>query len=246
MKNILQKTLILSTTVLLINCADDIEIPASLTAPVAKDDNATVSSGSSTTIKVLSNDSPSENRVLDTSSIIITTDVKEGATVVNSNGTVTYTSDGVFTGTETFLYTVKDTNGTTSNKATVRVTISTDTTATDTTATNTTATNTTATDTKEEVVVTKTAPKAINDSSSTTQGTAITISLLDNDIDNGDGLNKITIIQDTKNGTVILNANGTATYTSTSTFTGTDTFTYQVSDRNGLNSNTATVTITVT
>jgi len=222
----IQQTLIISTLLLFMGCGDDIKITSSVTAPVAKDDKASLASGASIQIDILSNDRASDGRTLDTSSVNITSDVKEGATVLANNGTVTYTSDGVFVGSETFTYTVKDTNSTTSNKATVTITIS-----------------ETTTSPTEEIV--NTAPTAVNDTATTSTGVQISIDVLNNDVNNGGGLADISIVRDSNNGVSIANNNGTVTYIPNSAFTGVDTFTYQVQDDDGLVSNTATVTITV-
>src|SRR5262245_50807139 len=90
------------------------------------------------------------------------------------------------------------------------------------------------------------APVAGNDSLSTAQNTALTISvanLLANDSDaNGDPLSLASFGQP-GHGSLVDNGNGTLRYTPTSGFTGSDSFTYVVTD--GALTSTATVTMTV-
>jgi hypothetical protein len=88
------------------------------------------------------------------------------------------------------------------------------------------------------------APVAVDDSSATSLGTAVTIDVLANDTDgNGDPLTVLDLTLP-GNGTAVL-VSGEVVYTPNATFTGTDTFTYRASD-GALPSNSATVTVTVT
>ncbi len=99
------------------------------------------------------------------------------------------------------------------------------------------------------ITVTDRAPVAANNSYTTVENTALTVSATtgvltgDSDAD-GDSLTAA-IVAKPSHGTVTLNANGSFTYTPANNFTGTDAFTYQANDGT-LASNTATVTITVT
>ncbi|NEU06694.1 hypothetical protein GZH53_00055, partial [Flavihumibacter sp. R14] len=73
------------------------------------------------------------------------------------------------------------------------------------------------------------APVAVNDTYTTAEETAITITAPgilanDSDIDN-DPLTAIKVT-DPANGTVVLNADGSFTYTPNANFNGTDSFTY--------------------
>ena len=90
------------------------------------------------------------------------------------------------------------------------------------------------------------APTAVNDSSTTTQDTPVTINVIANDTDPDGTIDPatVTITGVAGYGTAIANANGTVTYTPTTGFTGTDTFTYTVKDNDGATSNGATVTVT--
>ncbi|EKD10465.1 Ig-like domain-containing protein [Limnospira platensis] len=90
--------------------------------PIANDDNATVRTGNTVTINVLSNDSdPDGVLVPDTVTVVDLPDY--GNITVNPNGTITYSHDGSSTGTDSFTYTVEDDDGAISNLANVSITI---------------------------------------------------------------------------------------------------------------------------
>ena len=71
-----------------------------------------------TTITVLGNDSDVDG---DTLSVTSASDPANGTVVINPDGTIGYTPDADFTGTDTFTYTISDGNGGT-DTATVTVT----------------------------------------------------------------------------------------------------------------------------
>lgn len=86
-------------------------------------------------------------------------------------------------------------------------------------------------------------PVAVNDGFALIAGATISGNVLSNDRDaNGDAL-AATLSSGPKNGTLLLNKDGTFSYKATSGFVGTDTFTYAASD--GKASSTATVTLQV-
>jgi hypothetical protein len=114
-------TLFLSLFVLL-GC-ENIDINSPIIAPIASNDTSSLSTGGSVVINILSNDTPSTGKTLNTTSVTIIRNVTKGSTVINQDGSIQYISDGVYVGTETFTYTVKDNKGTLSNEATVTVTI---------------------------------------------------------------------------------------------------------------------------
>lgn len=93
------------------------------------------------------------------------------------------------------------------------------------------------------------APVANNDTATTNEDTAVTISVLANDTD-ADG--NTTILSETlaiatapSNGTILVNEDGTLTYTPNLEFFGSDSFTYTVQDNQGATSNTGTVSLSV-
>lgn len=96
-------------------------------APVAEDDYATVTrnigtSSNAVTINVVANDSDVDGN-LDPNTVTLTSDPRKGVAVNNNNGTITYTPNAGKRGSDAFGYTVDDTDGATSNEATVRVDI---------------------------------------------------------------------------------------------------------------------------
>ncbi len=89
----------------------------------ANDDTANVNSNSSVTIAILDNDSPGQGEMIDTGSVIMITDPTNGSVVINADGSVNYTPDTDFGGSDSFTYTVDNSAGTTSNTATVSIDI---------------------------------------------------------------------------------------------------------------------------
>ncbi len=73
--------------------------------PFAADDTATTPEGQPVTINVLANDIDGNGDPL---TLVSVTDPPHGTTVGNGDGTVTYTPDLFFTGTDTFDYTIRD------------------------------------------------------------------------------------------------------------------------------------------
>jgi hypothetical protein len=87
-------------------------------APVTTDDTGSTTSGGSTTIDVLANDSDADGDALSAS---IATPPSGGTAVVNADGTITYTANDDFKGTDTFTYAASD--GFVSTPGTVTVTV---------------------------------------------------------------------------------------------------------------------------
>lgn len=85
--------------------------------PSSVDDTATTDGTSPVNIRVLANDSDIDG---DTLNVVDVTQGKDGAVVVNSDKTVTYTPGRQFQGSDSFTYTISDGQGGT---ATARVTI---------------------------------------------------------------------------------------------------------------------------
>ncbi|GAB5518512.1 MAG: hypothetical protein RhofKO_07630 [Rhodothermales bacterium] len=187
-------------------------------APTATDDGVTTAEDTAITIDVLANDIDSDG-TLDATSVTLTTPPTNGDTSVNNDGTITYFPDGGFTGTDSFVYTVDDDDGATSNPATVTVTVE----------------------------AGNNAPVAADDAATTDEDVAVTIDVLSNDTDSDGTLDAASVAIGTAptNGNTTVNADGTIAYTPSTNFNGTDTFTYTVSDDDGAPSNAATVTVTV-
>ncbi len=182
-------------------------------APVAADDTAIISEDTPITIAVLTNDKDADHDPL---TVVSVTDPAHGSVVINPDGTVTYTPDANFIGTDTFEYTVSDGHGGT-DTAIVTITVN----------------------------PINDAPVAVNDARTTPEDTLVIIDVLTNDSDpDGDALTVIST-STPANGNAVINANGTVNYTPNANFNGTDSFTYTISDGQG-GIATATVSITVT
>jgi hypothetical protein len=185
-------------------------------APVAVNDAATTNAGVAAIIPVAANDTDADGTV-DPATVAIKTAPVNGTAVANPAGTVTYTPNAGFVGTDSFTYTVKDNLGAESNAATV------------------------------SVDVINTPPVAVNDSATTTLNKSIVINVLANDTDAEGNIAPATVAIGTPaNGTAVLNSGGTVTYTPGVNFSGADSFTYTVQDALGLTSNIATISVTVT
>ena len=141
-----------------------------------------------------------------------------GTVDLNLNGTFTYTPNANFTGTDTFIYEVRDLLGR-SDLGLVTI----------------------------NVAPINDAPVANNDTYSTNEDTQLDVLLpgiLGNDLDVENDALTITLIADVTNGTLTLNQDGSFTYIPVLNFNGTDTFTYLINDGE-FDSNVATVTLNV-
>jgi len=187
-------------------------------APVANDDSGTTDEDTSVNIDLTTNDTDIDGTI-NVASIVITSDPSNGSLVVNANGTVDYTPNTNYNGSDSFTYTVEDNDGLVSNEATVSLTIN---------------------DVNDP-------PVAVNDSGTTDEDTALNIDLTSNDtdLDGTIDVTSIVIISDPSNGSLVVNADGTVDYTPDLNYNGSDSFTYTVQDDDGHVSNVATVNLTV-
>ncbi|AWI24425.1 hypothetical protein HYN49_00135 [Flavobacterium pallidum] len=203
--------------------------------PVASNDTANVTEDQSVNIPVLANDTFGPDGP-STGAIVIATPAANGTATVNNNGTpndptddtIDYTPNADFNGSDSFTYTITDSNGDTST-ATVNVTIAPDAPGVD-------------------------SPLAVNDTVTTGEGFGVTVSVLVNDSFGADGPSVGAITAGpAANGSVSVNTNGTPndptddtiTYVPNPNYNGTDSFTYTICDADGQCA-TATVTVTVT
>ncbi len=139
-------------------------------------------------------------------------------------GTASVAGDGKITytavaaGTYTFQYTVADNDGARSNAATVTV-----------------------------VVSSNLSPLANADSAETSQDTAVTIAVLDNDSDPDGKLDKGSVLIDSPpdNGAATVKGDGKVDYQPVAGFVGSDAFSYTVADNDGARSAPAAVSIVV-
>ncbi|WOE28734.1 Ig-like domain-containing protein [Acinetobacter towneri] len=187
-------------------------------APVANDDTATVDEGDTVVITVKGNDTDAEDGT-PAGVVTIVGAPANGTVTVNANGTVSYVHDGSETSSDSFTYTVIDSNGVVSNTATVNITVN----------------------------PVNDAPVANDDTATVDEGDTVVITVKGNDTDAEDGTpaGVVTIVGAPANGTVTVNANGTVSYVHDGSETSSDSFTYTVTDSNGVVSNTATVNITI-
>ena len=184
----------------------DINVPLSPTmldfkayfnnAPVAVDDSTSTNEDTPVTVNVVSNDTDAENDPLTVSAVTQGTN----GTVTFAAGSVTYTPNANYNGTDSFAYTAND--GTAdSNVATVTI----------------------------GVAAVNDAPVAVDDSTSTNEDTPVTVNVVSNDTDaENDPLTVSAVTQGT-NGTVTFAA-GSVTYTPNANYNGTDSFTYTAND----------------
>lgn len=90
-------------------------------APVAVNDTAETMQDTAVTVDILANDSDSDG-TLDPATVNVSS-ASNGTVVVNVDGSITYTPNSNFSGTETLTYQVKDNDGAPSNSATVTITV---------------------------------------------------------------------------------------------------------------------------
>jgi len=187
--------------------------------PLAKNDAASVNQGGNVVINVASND-VSFIGTLDLTSIVITQAPTHGTTVINNNGTITYTNDGKSWPNDIFAYSIKNAAGNVSTAASVKVTIN----------------------------PVNQAPKAVDDTVSVVRSATrnIAIAANDTDVENQLDFTTITFTQQPTHGTISMNLNGTVKYINDGTTATSDSFKYTIRDLAGNISNEATVTITIT
>jgi hypothetical protein len=182
------------------------------TPPLAVPDTIEVAEDGSVNFDPAANDSDGDGQAVSVS--LIATDPANGTAMIETDGTVTYTPDGDFNGSDQFEVTVTDGAGGFANSL-VDVTV---------------------TPVDDD-------PQAINDAAVAQVGTTVTIDLVANDVDvDGDPLSIIAIGATSDGGFVVNNNDGTVDYTAPSA-TGTDTFTYTIDDGNGGPTSIATVTV---
>lgn len=193
---------------------DDVVEPDLGITAEANDDSKTTTENTPVTISVLSNDKGTGNEIISVST------PSNGTAVSNSNGTITYTPNTGFTGTDSFTYTIiDDVNHSSVGNVTITV-----------------KTNDNGGGNENS------APNANNDSQTTNMNDVANIDVLSNDTDVDNDNLTITSVSNVSNGTISTDGSS-VTYTPNTLFIGTETFTYTVSD--GEASSTATVTITV-
>jgi hypothetical protein len=181
--------------------------------PIANPDTADVDEDGSVTIDVLANDTDPDTPVEELE--VIDATAPNGEVEINDDGTLEYTPDPDFNGTDVITYTVTDPDG---NTATGTATV--------------------------EVAPVNDAPVAEDDTASTDEGETVTIDVLANDSDVEDGNDLDVTSASASNGDVTINDDGTLDYTPDAGFSGPDSITYTVTDSDGA-TDTALVSVTV-
>ncbi|WP_312370716.1 Ig-like domain-containing protein, partial [Stenotrophomonas sp.] len=170
----------------------------------ANDDSATTAQNTPVTVSVLGNDML-DGMPADPAKVTVTqvNPPANGSVVVNPDGTVTYTPNPGYAGTDTFTYQICE-NLNPANCATATVT----------------------------VIVLPNSIEAIDDSGTTEQNTPVITQVIANDTTSGPRLNPgaVTIVTPSSHGTTMVNADGSVTYTPNPNFSGTDTYVYEVCD----------------
>ena len=90
--------------------------------PTAGNDSAVTNQETTVKIDVTGNDSDPDGSIV-SSSVAIASDVSNGGTTNNNDGTVSYTPSVGFVGSDSFTYTINDDKGASSNTATVTITV---------------------------------------------------------------------------------------------------------------------------
>ena len=92
-------------------------------APIAVDESINAEVNAPVAINVLATDYEPGGGMIDTTSVQIVSTPAHGSVSVASTGTVTYTPDASYVGSDLFTYTMKDVQGALSNVATITVTV---------------------------------------------------------------------------------------------------------------------------
>lgn len=169
--------------------------------PVAVDDSATTAEDTAVVVPVLVNDLDPEGGPLVVTGV---TQATRGATTLLADGTVRYAPQANFHGSDSFRYTIRDSQGL---LATASVTVA--------------------------VTPVNDRPVATADTVVTRQGTRVDVRVLANDVDvDGDSLT-VTAVGAPAHGTATINADGTIAYTPAPDFVGSDSFAYTIRDSQG-------------
>ena len=190
-------------------------------APVAVADSMTTNEDTTATYDVITNDTDIDNDNTDLTVISVTQPDHVTVTIDADGRSLKAVPSANWNGTETFDYTMKDTDGLTST-ATVTLVVSS----------------------------VNDAPKAVADSKTTNEDTAVSINVLANDSDVDLTTNPleealtVSISNNAAHGTAEVDADNIVTYTPSLNYFGSDSFEYTLTDASGATA-TATVKMTV-
>ncbi len=192
-----------------------VTVTAANDAPVANDDTVSVDEDHSLVTYPLANDTDVDGDALSVASSSVSTPA-HGTTTLNADGTVTYTPDANYFGSDSFTY--QATDGSLTASATVNITVN----------------------------AVNDPPTAASDSGSVAEGGATDIDVLANDTDiDSMSLSVASIEVQPVHATASINANGTIHIVSNDNYNGTDYLVYTVSDGNG-GTDSTWVTFTIT
>jgi gliding motility-associated-like protein len=175
-------------------------------APVVSDDLVSTNEDTTINIDVLNNDSDSDGNLLAAGMSIISAP-SNGNVNINANGSITYTPNTNYFGTDIFVYEICD-DGTplpaACGEAEVRV----------------------------EVLPVNDAPVLVDDLAEVNEDNSVIIEVLENDSDPDGNLDLTSLIITSfpVNGTAVVNMDGSITYTPAPNFNGNDAFNYQICD----------------
>ncbi|MFK8028979.1 MAG: Ig-like domain-containing protein [Gammaproteobacteria bacterium] len=196
-----------------------VTIAARPSAPVTVNRTSAALNTETRNIRVLLGASDPENDI-DESTVSIISDVTQGATQVQIDGTVDYTPNANYVGQDSFTFRVSDATGLNSNVSTVTITVSDP------------ATGPTASDFEAPQVFSGSTP-IIDLTGSVT------------DADGTVDFNTLSIVNESTGTVDVIGSTGRVQFNLPASFVGVATFEYSVMDNDGINSNTAEVSITV-
>ncbi|MFN6037749.1 MAG: Ig-like domain-containing protein, partial [Bacteroidota bacterium] len=178
-------------------------VPENSLPPIAVDDNASTNEDSPITVNVLFNDAD-PNIPGDTLTVSIVSNPQNGTVVVNPDGTVTYTPNPNFNGSDSFTYAICDTSNF-CDTAVVYI----------------------------NVTPVNDPPDAVTDNASTGINTSVTVDVQQNDSDIDGNTLTTSIVTLPANGTVQIINGDSIVYTPNNNYIGPDYFLYQICD-NGI------------
>ncbi|MEC4091728.1 Ig-like domain-containing protein [Pseudoalteromonas rubra] len=196
--------------------------------PIVAGDSVTTNEDVGVTLAILNNDSDVEDQGFNGANVTLE-DQGNGAgsyakadVSILADGSLQISPKQDENGTFSFTYTLTDSEGLTSDAATVTVTLT----------------------------PVNDAPVAVGNTAEVAEEGSFEVNVLgnDTDVDENDSFNlaSVTVVQAPASGQTQVNAAGAIVYTPNANFSGEDTFTYTVADAAGAVSNEATVTMTVT
>ncbi|UPT68693.1 MAG: Ig-like domain-containing protein [Sphingobacteriales bacterium JAD_PAG50586_3] len=186
-------------------CSDTVAVTTTSNCPIiANPDYVTTPEDSTVTINAPGNDVDPDGNI-DNSSVTIIDQPNNGSVVINPDGTIIYTPNPNYNGTDTLIYQICDTGMPVYCDTALVVIV---------------------------VTPVNDAPIANLDTTSTPEDTPVTVVVPGNDTDVDGNLDNssVTIIDQPNNGTVVVNPDGSIIYTPNQDFNGVDSLIYQICD----------------